>query len=359
MGRGHDSTSVSVIVRSMARPTLTAALDSIAAQEYPVEVILVAACGAAHPPPPERAGPHPLQFVSSERPMSRPVAANAGLDAAHGEWLTFLDDDDLYMAGHVAGLMDARAEAPAAGVVHSLALASFAQGTVETFGYPLGLLGLYRRNTMHLSTAIFARWLLAKGCRFDVELDIHEDWDFFLQLAQHTSFHFVPQQTFRWNADAGDSGAGGGPNRLDARFARFRDRVHAKWSKQREQVVARVLALLESAAAALAKQDFGIAAAACHEVLNLNREDPWALNMLALIERAQGRPAAARSLQERAVNARPDDANLVYNLALVCRDMDDLPAAREYCRRALAMTPDSERIRALGAALGLAPSASH
>ena len=210
MGRAHGSPAVSVIVRSMARPTLAAALDSLAAQDYPLEVVLVAACGDTHPSPPDHAGHHGVEFVASRQPMSRPVAANAGLDAAHGEWITFLDDDDLFLADHVRGLMEARAEAAGAGVIHSLALAAFANGRVETFGHPQGLLPLYQRNTMHLSTAIFARSLLAAGCRFDVDLDIHEDWDFFLQLAQHTSFHFVPRQTFRWNADAGDSGAGGG-----------------------------------------------------------------------------------------------------------------------------------------------------
>jgi hypothetical protein len=337
----------------MARPTLPAALHSIAVQDYPLEVILVAACGAAHPAAPAAVGQHPLRFVASSHPMSRPVAANAGLDAVNGEWITFLDDDDLFLDGHVAGLMDAQLSAAEAGVIHSLALAVFRNGTVETFGSPQGLLHLYRRNSMHLSTAVIARSLLAAGCRFDAELEIHEDWDFFLQLAQHTSFHFVPQQTFRWNADAGESGAGGGTNRSDERFARFRDRVYAKWAQQYDQAAARALALLQSAGNALKNGDPGAAEVACREVLTLDSEDPWALNMLALIERAGGRLAAARSLQERAVQARPDDANLVYNLALVCRDLNDLPAASEHCGRALALAPESERVRALGVALGL------
>ena len=150
-----------------------------------------------------------------------------------------------------------------------------------------------------------------------------------------------------------------GPNRDDTRFALFRDLVQAKWAPQREQLVERVLGLLQAAAAASARREYGIATATCEEVLTLNREDPWALNLLALVERAQGRTATARSFQERAVLARPEDANLVYNLALVCRDMNDLAAAREYCRRAIAKAPENERIRALGAALGLASPASH
>ena len=42
---------------------------------------------------------------------------------------------------------------------------------------------------------LFARELLDQGCRFDENFDIFEDWDFWLQLSQHTDFHHIDKCT--------------------------------------------------------------------------------------------------------------------------------------------------------------------
>ena len=107
--------------------TLQAALDSIGVQDYPqLEVIVVAASGRDHPAVPERTGAHPLRLVKSDARLSRPQAANAGLDASRGEWITFLDDDDLLLSGHVAGLVAAQRNAQGARLIYTLALGRFA-----------------------------------------------------------------------------------------------------------------------------------------------------------------------------------------------------------------------------------------
>ncbi|MBK6603021.1 MAG: glycosyltransferase [Betaproteobacteria bacterium] len=345
-------TSLSVVVRSMARPSLAAALASIAAQDYPAtEVVVVAACGPAHPPLPERCGTFPLRLVPSAGQLPRPAAANAGLDAARGEWLGFLDDDDVFLPGHLSALMAARAAAPTAGVVHSYARGVFRDGHSERFGQPHALIQLYERNYVHLSTAVFARALVLAGCRFDETLPIHEDWDFFLQLAQRTRFHFVPQQSFEWHADAGDSGAGGGSNRDDARFAQVRDRVYAKWAAARDALLERVGPLLEEAGALAQSGQIESAAAKCRAALTVSPNDPWALNLLAMIQRSAGDLRGAHAAQELAVAIRPLDAGFVYNLALVCRAQGDAPQALRCCDRALALAPEFAPAQRLRAAL--------
>ena len=343
---------VSVVVRSMARPTLATALDAIAAQDYGnVEVVLVAACGTSHPAPAARCGAFPLRFVASEVALPRPIAANAGLDAASGDCVTFLDDDDSLAPDHVSGLVSARAQSNDAGVIHSYARAVFRDGRSERVGRPVALMQLFERSYLHLSAALVSRSLVIGGCRFDSQFAMLEDWDFFLQLAQRTRFHFLPRETFTWHADAGDSGAGGGDNRDDARFVRYRDLVYAKWQTVHDALVERVQAKLHTAAAAAQRGALAQAEAECREVLAFSQNDPWALNLLAMVERATGRLAAARATQALAVDVRPGDADLVYNLALLCRESNDAEAARKYASHAAALAPGVAKYRDLANAL--------
>src|SRR4030095_5679511 len=89
-GAGMTAPLVSILVRSMDRPTLPRALASVAAQDYPdIEVVVVAAAGASHRPPADRGGEFPVRFVPSRNPLKRAEAANVALESARGEWLNF------------------------------------------------------------------------------------------------------------------------------------------------------------------------------------------------------------------------------------------------------------------------------
>lgn len=345
---------VSVIVRSMARPTLAAALASLAAQEgVSAEVLVVAACGPGHPPLPASCGPHPLRLVGGERRLARPAAANAGLDAATGNWITFLDDDDLFLNDHLTGLVAAAAQVPSARVITSYAKGVFRDGHVEWFGQPFSLAQLYERNFIHLSATLFARELVSAGCRFDESFAILEDWEFMLQLAQQATFHFVPLGSFHWNADAGDSGAAGGANHDATSFALHRDRVYAKWGAAHDALAARTQPLLEQAQSLARGGRLVDADAACREVLSISANDPWALNLRAMLLRQAGRAADARIAQAHAVAVRPQDAGFVYNLALLDRAAGDLEAARRHARKAVTLDPSFESARDLVSELGV------
>ena len=247
--------------------------------------------------------------------------------------------------------MAARADAPEAGVIHCFARATFADGRAQRFGQPFCLVQLYARNFMHLSTAVFTRSLLARGCRFDETLLTHQDWDFFLQAAQFVSFHFVPRETFVWHADAGGSGAGGGANQDDETFARYRDLVLAKWARHRDALIDRVEPLLHSAAQAAGQRDFVAAEARCREVLAISPNDPWALNLRASIERATGHQREASRTQQLAVAVCPHDPTLTFNLALLYRAQGEIDLARRCCDRAMALDADFAPAKKLKAEL--------
>lgn len=351
--RSDSSTPrVSVVVRSTDRPTLAAALGSIAEQDYPdAEVIVVAASGASHRPPPPSAGAHALRFVRAASPLSRPQAANAGVDAASGEWITFLDDDDVFLPGHLSGLVAVTRADPDAQLVYTLARARMADGRTQLWGQPFALQQLYDRNFIHLASALFSRRLPGQGCRFDEAFDIMQDWDFFLQCAQHTRFGFEHRATFEWRADQGSSGAGANANHDDARFASYRDRIYAKWHDAHDALVERVTADLQEASGKARGGDLAGAEAKCRAVLAYSQNDPFALNLLGMLLRSAGRLAEARPVQELACDVRPGDASLLYNLALVCRGLGDVAGARRAAERALAANPGFPAARTLLAGL--------
>ena len=338
---------VSVIVRSIGRPTLARTLASIALQrEVSLEVLLVAASGPAHPPP-TQAGAHPLHFVASPVPLARAAAANAGLDAADGKWITWLDDDDEWLVGHLRGLLDAAAAQPSAGVVHSLASVRIDGEPDRSFGHPLAVSELYEENFLHPSTALVAREHVAGGCRCDESLQMHEDWDWFLQCAQRAKFYFVRQQTFVWHAGIGDSGAGGGRNIDAAAMRRSTAAVHAKWASARARLQAALAPLHEHARSAVAHGEWARAAAGIRAALALNPNDPDALALMAAVERASGRLAEAQAALALASLVRPNDAMLVYNLALICRERGDLAKVRDCALRLGRMAQREPRAAAL------------
>jgi hypothetical protein len=215
----------------------------------------------------------------------------------------------------------------------------------------MALSEFYQRNFLHASTALVARELVARGCRCDDTLDLHQDWDWFLQCAQYSPFHFVRQRTFVWHADIGSSGAGGGRN-LDPLKARdFTDRVRRKWAPRRDRLLESLAPVLQDARACCDRCDWIGAASAIRAALALDPNNPDALAMTSVVERAHGRMAGAQVAAALACVVRPDDAALVYNLALVCRERGDLATVRDCAGRLERMAQRDPRATALSAQL--------
>jgi len=239
----YDGPMVSVIVRTKDRPELLAeALDSIADSTYRrVEVILVNDGGVS--PEVSDTFPFPVVRVETGANLGRAAAANAGVDAATGEYLSFLDDDDLMEPEHLETLV---------GLVTSaevrVAYTDAAVGVYE-LGPDDGWQEVERRlpysrdfdpelllvdNYIPFNTLMIERVLLDEAGQFDPELELFEDWEFLIRLAAVTPFHHLPRVTaeYRHFRGSGHHILGGQPRQHED-FLRMKAEVIRR---QRDQL---------------------------------------------------------------------------------------------------------------------------
>ena len=218
---------VSVIVRTMGRPSLARALDCIAAQTHrPIEIVLVDAADASITMSDH--GGVPVRVVREGR-LERARAANAGLATARGEWLAFLDEDDEIAPEHITQLLEAALSGGARAAYSQTQLVD-EDRPQRVFGGPFNRAALLNSNYLAIHAVLFHRSFVDAGCRFDETLPIFEDWDFWLQLSQRDGFAFTGRATALYRASAGQSGAGTGPNLDRERALAVRERLMRKWA---------------------------------------------------------------------------------------------------------------------------------
>ncbi|MDP2786085.1 MAG: PIG-L family deacetylase [Sulfurimicrobium sp.] len=188
---GGDMPLVSVIIRSMDRPTLIEALDSLALQTYSnIEVVLVNAKGSDHQKIDQWRGRFPVLMMGAGERIPRSRAANMGLDAAHGEYLMLLDDDDWIEADHIQKLVAAIRQHPEFKVAYTGVKCVDERKNLlaNKFDTPFDAVQLVAGNFIPIHAVLFTRGLLELGCRLDESLDLYEDWDFWIQLSRHGDF---------------------------------------------------------------------------------------------------------------------------------------------------------------------------
>ncbi len=189
---------VSVVIRTQNRPQLLVeALASLVVQVYPnLEVMVVNDGGAPVAPEIERFRKS-LNITLVELPHAhgRSAAANVGIEKATGDWLLMLDDDDIYVAEGIRGLVAHAADPDCVyfGKVESWAFEDGRRTFLRTFG------GEYDADLM-----MFQNQIPFIGCLMpishvrgvggvDESLECFEDWDLYLRLAQRCRFKFVDQ----------------------------------------------------------------------------------------------------------------------------------------------------------------------
>lgn len=221
---------VSVLIRSIGRNSLSEALQSVSLQTYPnIEVIIVNAKGNNHPPTGEWCGNYPIRLCGTGTAMKRSQAANCALVEAIGDYLIFLDDDDLYLPNHISGLVEC-IEKSEDKVVYSSVECIYGDDS-QIIGDPYNRNRLMAGNYIPLHSLLFCRSFVEQGCRFHEGLDVCEDWDFWLQLSQKSNFTHLDQISAIYKC-SGESGVGPGEELVNKKLIReAREEIINKWMK--------------------------------------------------------------------------------------------------------------------------------
>jgi len=191
-------------------PFLRAALRSALIDDIDVEVLVV------HD---RKSGTERLPKELSEDPRVTPLessgagpaaARNTGIEAARGRWIALLDDDDVWLKGHLERAREMLSRYPNAVLVAGDAfllfdrsrdgdvpvpedpatLPRFDPGVAEG---PIGLREMLLANRVLTPTVVLVRERLGEEDRFSAGLTVMEDYDLWLRLARRHPLVFDPR----------------------------------------------------------------------------------------------------------------------------------------------------------------------
>jgi len=215
----RDEPLVSILIRTVDRPRqLAAALASCANQTYRNLDVMVVEDG------PERSRETvesfrdrlSVRYFATGSKVGRARAGNIALANARGEWLNFLDDDDVLFADHVEVLVAAALDNRAAGV-YGLAWETpihwvdrergeFREGEPFTrFQMAFDRFALWHQNFLPIQAVLFHRRLWQQHGGFLEDMDQLEDWNLWTRYTIAEDFLLVPKTTSKYRVPGDDT----------------------------------------------------------------------------------------------------------------------------------------------------------
>lgn len=224
---------VSILIRTIGRPAfLREALESCANQTYRnLEVVVI------------EDGPESsrevvdqfrdrlrLRYRATGKRIGRARAGNLALREASGEYLNFLDDDDVFFADHVEVLVDAVRDARAAGA-YALAWETHTRVVDPESGryeevlhvtrhhQRFDRITLWHHNFLPIQAVLFSRRLYERHGGFAEDMDQLEDWNLWTRYTLEDDFVLVPKTTSKYRVPAETHVAAGRQAMLDRAYA--------------------------------------------------------------------------------------------------------------------------------------------
>lgn len=193
--------AVTVVIPTRNRPLLLRqALASVAAQDLPgVEAMVVNDGGEdVTTVVGGFSGDLEVRLITLATNRGLSAARNAGIDAARGRFVAFLDDDDVYLPHHLRTAISSL-EGSGADFAYTSCLVSdcrvepsgpWPTATPAAFDYPFDADALSVINFIPV-TGVVCRSLRGLQARFDPSLPVLEDLDMWLRLVRRNAFRVV------------------------------------------------------------------------------------------------------------------------------------------------------------------------
>jgi peptidoglycan/xylan/chitin deacetylase (PgdA/CDA1 family) len=231
-GGGDGDPAVSVVIPTRDRwPLLATTLASALGQDgVPLEVVVVDDGSATAAPVASPFDDPRVRIVRNDRSLGVAGARNRGIEAARGEWIAFLDDDDVWAPAKLRRQLDAAAAARASFAYAGVILVTADRGLVTIADPPAPdrlpqLLAAYNAIPAGASNVVVATGLAREVGGFDPSFGHLADWDLWVRLAAAAPAAACdePLVGYRLHPQSMRSTAGG----AFAELARF-DRMHGR-----------------------------------------------------------------------------------------------------------------------------------
>ena len=225
---------VSILIRTHRRPWwLREALATVMHQTYPnIEVIVVedGPAGEAEQICRTSDWRFPVRYTATGDKVGRSRAGNIAMQMARGEWLNFLDDDDVLFADHVEVLVRGALRSQSK-VVYSFAweVATTLHGS-EPLRYQEALpiaryreyfshFALWHHDFMPIQAVMFNKDVFAAVGGFAEDMDQLEDWNLWTRFASRYEFALVAKTTSKYRVPATAAAANKRQDALDRAYA--------------------------------------------------------------------------------------------------------------------------------------------
>ena len=153
-----------------------------------------------------------IRYFRLKRKQGTGGARNIGILNSKGDYLTFLDDDDVRLAGSLDLQVEALRSAPEAGLIYGQALLADQNGLTKGDIYPGScpqgdvFWKLLSENFIPCGTAVFRRDCLFRTGLLDQSAPGVDDWDLWVRIASLYQVMAVAQPIMVWRKSTPVSG---------------------------------------------------------------------------------------------------------------------------------------------------------
>ena len=227
-----DFPLASILIRTVGKQAwLREALASCANQTYPnLEVVVIEDGPATSQAVIDEFAPRvTIRYHATGKRGGRARAGNLAMAQARGEWMNFLDDDDLLFADHVEVLVDGAHRAGVKGAygyaweTHTRVIDAGRAAYEETrrvprLRQPFNRLMLWHQNYLPIQSVLFHRSLWERHGGFAEDMDQLEDWNLWTRYTIEDDFVPVEKTTSKYRVPDDPRAAAARQALLDAAY---------------------------------------------------------------------------------------------------------------------------------------------